>query len=147
MKPIDKVLLLQELSLFARTTADELFALAAIARELPLIENESVFNEGDPPALHIVLSGEISVQPPDGQDHAEVVRAGDAVGLHETLAGTPFDWRAKVVKGGMALRIERDRLFEVLSDQEDLLQALFSALFQSAASGPTHVSAAGARAH
>ncbi len=134
LKPIEKVLLLQELPVFSRTTADELFALAAIAREFPLVDNEGVFNEGDAPALHIVLSGEFSVQSPDDDGQAEVVRAGDVLGLHETLAGTPLDWRAKVTKGGMALRIERDKLFEVLADQEDLLQALFSALFHSSAS-------------
>ena len=134
LKPIEKVLLLQELPIFSRTTADELFALAAIAREFPLVDAERVFNEGDPPTLHIVLSGELSVQSPDDDGQAEIVRAGDALGLHETLAGTPFDWRAKVAEEGMALRIERDKLFDVLADQEDLLQALFSALFQSSTS-------------
>jgi CRP-like cAMP-binding protein len=134
LKPIEKVLLLQELPIFSRTTADELFALAAIAREFPLVDAERVFNEGDPPTLHIVLSGELSVQSPDDDGQAEIVRAGDALGLHETLAGTPFDWRAKVAAEGMALRIERDKLFDVLADQEDLLQALFSALFQSSTS-------------
>jgi len=134
LKPIEKVLLLQDLPVFSRTTADELFALAAIAREFPLVDAERVFNEGDPPTLHIVLSGELSVQSPDDDGEAEVVRAGDVLGLHETLAGTSFDWRAKVVKGGMALRIDRDKLFEVLADQEDLLQALFSALFHSSTS-------------
>ena len=134
LKPIEKVLLLQELPIFSRTTADELFALAAIAREFPLVDAERVFNEGDPPTLHIVLSGELSVQSPDDDGQAEIVRAGDALGLHETLAGTPFDWRAKVAEEGMALRIERDKLCDVLADQEDLLQALFSALFQSSTS-------------
>jgi CRP-like cAMP-binding protein len=142
LKPIDKVLLLQELPIFARTTADELFALAAIARELPLAENEHIFKEGDPPALYIVLAGELSVQSPEDEGQADTVKPGDALGLHETLAGTPFDWRAKVVTKGIALRIERDMLFEVLADQEDLLQALFSALFQSSTS-PGRANSAG----
>jgi CRP-like cAMP-binding protein len=149
LKPIEKVLLLQELPVFSRTTADELFALAAIAQDFPLVDNERVFTEGDAPAIHIVLSGELSVQSPDKKDNEgdegekEVVNAGDALGLHETLAGTPFNWRANVAKGGMALRIERDRLFEVLADQEDLLQALFSALFHPSSD---HLASAGAGA-
>ena len=130
LKPIEKVLLLQELPVFSRTTADELFALTAIAQELPLVKDERVFGEGDQPAIHIILSGELSVEPPEG-DGAFVVKAGDALGLDETLAGTPFGWRGNVVKEGLALRIERDRLFEVLADQADLLQGLFSSLFQS----------------
>jgi CRP-like cAMP-binding protein len=132
LKPIEKVLLLQELPVFAKTTAEELLALTAIAQELPLVENESVFSEGDEPAIHIVLSGELSMQPPeDGGGDAQAVKAGDAVGLHETLAGIPFGWRGKVVKGGLALRIERERLYEVLADHVDLLQGLFSVIFQS----------------
>ena len=136
LKPIEKVLFLQELPIFSRTTADELFALAAITEEFPLVDNEPIFNEGDAPALHIVLSGELSIQSPD-DGGAELIKPGDVLGLHETLAGTPFGWRAKVEKGGMALRIERDKLFEVLAGQEDLLQALFSALFHSGSASPS----------
>ncbi len=132
LKPIEKVLLLQELPVFSRTTADELLALTAIAQEFPLVKDERIFSEGDQPAIHIILSGEVLVEPPeDTVGGALVVKAGDALGLDETLAGTPFGWRGNVVEEGLALRIERERLFEVLADHVDLLQGLFSSLFQS----------------
>ncbi len=132
LKPIEKVLLLQELPVFSRTTAEELFALTAIAEELPLVKDERIFGEGDQPAIHIILSGELSVEPPEGTGlGALVVKAGDALGLDETLAGTPFGWRGNVIREGLALRIERERLFDVLADHVDLLQGLFSSLFQS----------------
>ena len=132
LKPIEKVLLLQELPVFSRTTADELLALTAIAQEFPLVKDEHIFSEGDQPAIHIILSGEVLVEPPeDTVGGALVVKAGDALGLDETLAGTPFGWRGNVVEEGLALRIERERLFEVLADHVDLLQGLFSSLFQS----------------
>ncbi|MEE9180348.1 MAG: cyclic nucleotide-binding domain-containing protein [Vicinamibacteria bacterium] len=132
LKPIEKVLLLQELPVFSRTTAEELLALTAIAQEFPLVKDERIFSEGDQPAIHIILSGELSVEPPEGTvGGALVVTAGDALGLNETLAGTPFGWRGNVVREGLALRIERERLFEVLADHADLLQGLFSSLFQS----------------
>ncbi len=132
LKPIEKVLLLQELPVFSRTTAEELLALTAIAQEFPLVKDERIFSEGDQPAIHIILSGELSVEPPeDTVGGALVVKAGDALGLNETLAGTPFAWRGNVVREGLALRIERERLFEVLADHADLLQGLFSSLFQS----------------
>ena len=132
LKPIEKVLLLQELPVFSRTTADELLALTAITQEFPLVKDERIFSEGDQPAIHIILSGEVLVEPPeDTVGGALVVKAGDALGLDETLAGTPFGWRGNVVEEGLALRIERERLFEVLADHVDLLQGLFSSLFQS----------------
>lgn len=132
LKPIEKVLLLQELPAFSRTTAEELLALTAIAQEFPLLKDERIFSEGDQPAIHIILSGELSVEPPEGTvGDALVVTAGDTLGLNETLAGTPLGWRGKVVREGLALRIERERLFEVLADHPDLLQGLFSSLFQS----------------
>ncbi len=132
LKPIEKVLLLQELPVFSRTTAEELLALTAIAQELPLLKGERIFGEGDQPAIHIILSGELSIEPPeDTGGGAFMVKAGDALGIDETLAGTPFGWRGNVVREGLALRIERERLFEVLADHVDLLQGLFSSLFQS----------------
>jgi len=132
LKPIEKVLLLQELPVFSRTTAEELLALTAIAQELPLLKDERIFSEGDQPAIHIILSGELSIEPPeDGGGNALAIKAGDALGIDETLAGTSFGWRGNVVTEGLALRIERERLFEVLADRVDLLQGLFSSLFQS----------------
>lgn len=130
MKPIDKALLLQELPLFSRATAEELLHLAGIAREIELIEGKALFGEGDPPSIWIVLDGEISME---GSETGEptVASAGDVMGIDETLTGRPPGRQGQARQNGAALRIERGPLFDLLSNRVDFLQGIFGALFQS----------------
>jgi CRP-like cAMP-binding protein len=57
--------------------------------------------------------------------------AGDVVGLYETLAAVPASAKVTVAKSGTALRIDRQELFDLLADNIDLLQGLFSALLRA----------------
>ncbi len=47
-------------------------------------------------------------------------------GLVETLSGGAAAARAVVTRSGRALRIERDDLFALLTDNVDLMQGVFS---------------------
>ena len=130
LRAVDKVLVLQDVPVFARATADELLALAAIAREVPIVEGADVFTEGEPSAVHIVLTGSLQLQRNSGP--AVTAGAGDAIGVVETLGGGLAEARARGTASGAALRIDRDALFEVLSDRIDLMRGLFSAMKSSA---------------
>ena len=56
-------------------------------------------------------------------------KAGDSIGVYETLGGSESTgWKAHVTRGGLALRVEREGLFDLLADHIDLLQGLFSAM-------------------
>jgi hypothetical protein len=57
--------------------------------------------------------------------------SGCTIGLSETLAGVPLGRRATVTRAGQALRIDRDELFDVLTDHVDLLQGLFSGVLSA----------------
>jgi CRP-like cAMP-binding protein len=57
-----------------------------------------------------------------------LVSAGATFGLADTLAGTPSSWRALAATDGRALRIDRERLFEVMADHVDLMQSLFASI-------------------
>ena len=46
----------------------------------------------------------------------------------ETLAGTAPRHRATVTRDGHALRLDHDKLFDVLADHTDLLQGVFSGI-------------------
>lgn len=130
MKPIDKALLLQELPLFSRATAEELLHLAGIAREIELVDGKSLFEGGDSPSIWIVLDGEISMEGPE-TGSSTVALAGDVVGVDETLTGRPLGHKGQARQNGKALRIERESLFDLLSNRVDFLQGIFGALFQS----------------
>jgi len=126
LEPIERVLLLQSSPLLEHATGEQLLRLAAIAREVPLTEGTVLYGEAENPATYVILSGELSVELPDRPPLR--LDEGDMVGLYETLTGAPARVRVTVVKGGKALRLDRRELFDLLGDNIDLLQGLFSAL-------------------
>jgi len=126
LKTVEKVMFLQALPILSRATAEEIYALAAIAREVDLEVGTTAFTEGEPPAVLLVLSGELEV---DGS-RPVTAAAGDCLGFGETLAGTKWQGSGQVLASGKALRIEREGLLDLLSERMDLLQGIFSAIFR-----------------
>jgi HEAT repeat protein/CRP-like cAMP-binding protein len=138
LTPVEKVLVLQSVPVFARASVDELVHVAAIAREERLEAGTSLAAEGDAAFLLAVISGELSVEPPpqDPRDpgpraHARTAHPGDVVGVYETMAGLPFGRSLHVTRSGVALRIERADLIDLLGQRPALLQQMFGALFRS----------------
>jgi CRP-like cAMP-binding protein len=136
LKIVDKVLFLQTVPVLARATADELYALAAITREVSFQQDEVLFSEGQFASLWVMLSGELRLEPPSG-DAAISVRPGECLAAKETLAGSDWSWRGRAVIAGRALRVEREALYELLADHMDLLQNIFGAIFKESAAAPT----------
>jgi CRP-like cAMP-binding protein len=128
LKTVDKALYLQTLPIFARATADELYVLAAITREVVFPSDEILFSEGHPSSILLVLAGGVALESPSG-GKATNASAGDCLGYEETLAGSDWSWRGRATSAGRALRIDREALFELLADHTDLLQEIFGAIF------------------
>ncbi len=79
LKPIDKALVLQRVTLFARVPVDEQLALTAIAREEALVPGATLVLPADDPAICLVLDGRVRVE--DGGQPAIDLRPGDALGV------------------------------------------------------------------
>lgn len=126
LTPVEKVMALQRISTFSRFRTDDLLALANAAQTVALAEGATLCGEGSPPALLILIAGEVVVDRRDGTQ--VTAHSGDAIGLHESLAGRTVR-AARVVARGAALRLERDDLYDLLADRPQLLQQLFTALF------------------
>ncbi|HEX7085036.1 MAG TPA: Npt1/Npt2 family nucleotide transporter [Vicinamibacterales bacterium] len=125
---IDKVIVIEEVPVFSRASSEQLAVLAAAAREIRLTEGQVLFEAGDAPSLYLILDGELTLEPMTGGDPM-VAGPGDAAGVYETLGGyASTGWKGHVTRSGVALRIDREALFDVLTDHVDLLQGLFSAL-------------------
>ncbi len=131
LKSVDKVLILQILPVFEGARTDELYELAAITRDVVLEPDKALFSEGHPSSIWLVLAGEITLESRDGEQKG-TASTGDCIGVHETLAGADWSWRARATSSGRALQIERDALFELLSDRMDLLQGIFGAILRDA---------------
>ena len=126
LQRIERVLLLQSSPFLQHATGEQLLRLAAIAREVPLVEGTALFGESESAAIYGVLSGELKVEIPD--QPPTTLDQGDLVGLYETLAAVPVRVKVTVTRSGSALRIGREELFDLLADNIDLLQGLFSAV-------------------
>ncbi len=129
-EPVHKVLLLRDLPLFARATPEELMDLAAVCQTVPLTAGALLVREYDHPSLYVVLSGEVLLEPVLGGD-SHTASAGDAIGIYEPLSGVASGWRGRVARDGVALRLQRDDLIELLADRVELLQGVFIALLES----------------
>jgi AAA family ATP:ADP antiporter len=126
LQPIERVLLLQSSPFLHHATGEQLLRLAAIAREVPLAEGMVLFGESESAAIYGILTGELKVEIPD--QPPVTLDQGDLVGLYETLAAVPARVKVTVTRSGSALRIGREELFDLLADNIDLLQGLFSAV-------------------
>lgn len=130
LKPVDKALILRNLPIFSRLSAEEIMDLTAIVREVSLATDHTVISEGDQPAFWMILSGELALEQPQGGEPL-LLAEGDILGVDETLAGRKFGWRGQVRRDGRALKIDRADLFELLAQRTDILQGMSGALFKS----------------
>jgi CRP-like cAMP-binding protein len=128
--PVEKILALQRVPVFGRIAADEMGALAAIVRTVTMTVGTRLFTESAPVALWVILSGEVSLDAPSGGDQV-VARAGDIIGSLSMLSGQPLGKNADVLRGGIALKLDRDELFDLLGERPELLRQLFEGMFRT----------------
>jgi CRP-like cAMP-binding protein len=114
---------------FGRIAADEMGALAGIARGVVMTVGTSLFAASAPAALWVILSGEVSLDAPAGGDQV-VAKAGDIIGSLSMLSGEPVGKNADVLRSGIALRLDRDDLFDLLGERPELLRQLFEGMFR-----------------
>lgn len=127
---IQKGHVLRRVPLFAKVTGPEMLQLSDIADEVRLETEAPVASETPFWCFVVVLTGELRSTDDDGS--AQRALPGDIVGLYETLAGlsAPMGSRRLVAsEPSSILRIEHDDLFDLLGQRPDLLEQIFSAVF------------------
>jgi len=126
---IDRVFALQYVPLFRRVSADEMQHLAMVAAPVKTTAGAVLFPESAPPALWLLLTGEVLLESSTGQP-AVTARGGDIIGSVNTMAGRGLGRSAKVVQNGVALKIDREDLFDLLAERPDLLRQMFAGMFR-----------------
>jgi CRP-like cAMP-binding protein len=129
---VEKVLALQRVPMFARVDAPDMLALAGAARTVPIAAGARLFEASAPPALWIVLSGEITLEGTADRS-AAVVRAGDTIGVGALLTGRPIGVAADGAHAGVALRLDREDFFDLVEQRAGMLAPMFVALFKGVA--------------
>jgi ATP:ADP antiporter, AAA family len=126
---VEKGLVLKSIPVFSLMSAEEILVLASIAIEMRLSAGEPLVAEADRPAIYAMISGELSIE--ESGKAPIIAEPSDIIGIYETLARVDFEFRASVRKNGIALRINHEDLFDLLSQRSDLLRRILSALFRS----------------
>jgi CRP-like cAMP-binding protein len=127
--PVEKILALQRVPVFARIAADEMGPLAAIVRRVPMTAGTALFPESAPAALWVILSGQVSLDAAAGGNQV-LAKAGDIIGSFSMLSGQPLGKTAVVQRSGVALKLDRDELFDLLGERPELLRQLFEGMFR-----------------
>jgi AAA family ATP:ADP antiporter len=133
LTPLEKVIALRRVPIFSRVSAEEMGHLSAITRTVTMTAGTPLFTQSSMPALWILLAGEISLESAVGAAPSTAA-TGDVIGSTYVMAGRPIGRTAHVTRSGMALRVDREELFEVLADRPEMLRQMFAALFRTAAS-------------
>jgi HEAT repeat protein/CRP-like cAMP-binding protein len=129
LTPVEKVLALQRVPLFARVTADEMRHLGDATRIVALRPGTTLFTTSVPAALWLVLSGSVLLK--GGPETAPLTaRGGEVIGSLEVMSGRSLGLSAEVVEGGTALRLDRDDLYSLLGERAELLRQIFSGMFR-----------------
>jgi len=122
--PIEKGLVLQSIPVFSQVSTDEIVALAAIAPKIRLVEGMELIDRACEPAIYALISGELSIQ--ENMKSPLIAGPSDVVGLYETLSGSHFEFKARVLREGIALRISHEDLFDLFMQRAALLRQVLS---------------------
>lgn len=126
---IEKVVFLESVVLFSYCTADELLRIAAISKERRFEADEVAF-EANAPAntLYCVVNGEIVVDGPDGESRS--VGPCGALGVEEILSGRLRGGTARATGTTLALAIDAEDFFDLLSNNIEIVKSMFRILMQ-----------------
>lgn len=127
--PVEKILALQRVPVFSRIAVDEMRPLAEIAHTVTMTAGGPLFSASGPVSLWLLLSGEVSLDDHAGGEKT-VARAGDILGSLSMLSGEEIGHPAEVLRGGIALRIDREDLFDLLGERPELLSQVFEGMFR-----------------
>ncbi len=126
---IEKVILLRGAAPFAHCRAEEVIRIAAIAGERRFEAGDTIYEVNDPAdALYCVVEGEVGLDHGDGSDRK--ARPGETFGVLGILSGRLRSVSATAAKPTTVLAIEADDFFDLLSNNIDIVRALFREILQ-----------------
>jgi CRP-like cAMP-binding protein len=121
---IEKVLLLRGASLFHHCNAEAVVRIASIAAERRFEAGEDIYAIGDAAdAIYFVVSGKVVVEEVD--NGSRTLGPRETFGVQEILSGRLRGARAHATEPTVALAIEAEDFFDLLSHDIEIVKALF----------------------
>jgi CRP-like cAMP-binding protein len=124
---VEKVILLQQVDVFAEVPSEHLAVLAGAAEEQPLLAGDTVFREGErADALYLVLDGKVRLH--QGDTGILEAGAGEAFGTWALLDEEPRLCDATALEPTVLLRIDREDFIDLMSDHVQIAQGVIRAV-------------------
>jgi len=124
---IEKVILLQDVDVFAEVPTENLAVLAAIADEISLLDGDTLYRQDDPAdALYLVLDGRVALR--RGERTISEAGPGEAFGTWALFDEEPRLVSAAVVADATLLRIDRDDFVDLMADHVQIAQGVIKAV-------------------
>jgi len=122
---LDKVEHLRSVDLFSLASVEELYRLAALAREVGFPAQWVIFQEADiADAFYIVDRGQVECVSKGGE-HREVIGPGEVFGLYSALTRDSRLARATTLEKTVAISMAAEDLFSVLSNNMEIVVSMF----------------------
>jgi CRP-like cAMP-binding protein len=126
---LEKVLLLQNVEIFSRVTAEQLSYLAAITKEVTGTPGRQLYGERDAPdGLYIVISGSVLMRR-SGQE-IERIGPNGTFGVWALFDDEPRLTSATLLEESRLLFVPREDFYDVLADHVEIVAGLFKHLVQ-----------------
>jgi AAA family ATP:ADP antiporter len=126
MARIEMVVFLQTVDLFAYCNAEQMVRLAAIASESHALKGETIFSRNQPPeALYCVVEGSVDLT---GANEQRAVGAKETFGVTDIMSGQLRSFDATAAEDTRLLVIEAEDFFDLLSNNIEIVKALFRRL-------------------
>jgi voltage-gated potassium channel len=121
------VVYLQSVDLFAYCSAEQMVRIAGIAHQERFAGGERIYSANDPAeALYCVVGGEVSLEGPGGGKRT--IGRNETFGVVEILSDRLRAEDARAETDASVLAIEADDFFDLLSNNIEIVKALFRQL-------------------
>jgi CRP-like cAMP-binding protein len=124
---VERVYILKSADLLTDVGPRRLLGLARVAREVELVEGDTIYEEDDPAdALYMVVEGRVRLSV--GERTLSEVGPGEAFGTWSLVDDSARGQRAVCTEGGLTLALHRDDFYDVAAGDLTLLQEVVRVL-------------------
>lgn len=128
-------MLLRSIALFKFCSVEETVRIAAIAERVAFAAEQEIYRANESArALYCVVEGSVRLHDARGQER--LVGPREAFGVLEILSGRLRRYTARAVAETTALAIAADDFFDLLSNNVEIVKALFREILDSEPSPP-----------
>ena len=126
---IQKVVSLQGVDLFTYCNAEQMMRIAGIVRQRSFAEGEQIYAEGDPAeAMYCVVEGAVGLRSAAGDERR--IASREIFGAREILSDRLRGDEAWAERATTVLAIDAEDLFDLLSNNVEIVKALFRQLLR-----------------